>query len=797
MRTYRSLVALAVLLASPAFAQSQHRDNPTVRETLRWMQTTLESGAGDYEVYHEVRSVRLDDFVGCKVHFSYSDHQEPYANGEPAPEPNKTYRADYFFSLGEIDPTNITFSKGLGLRADNKGVYEIPSFFTIRTRNDEKKITTTLFGEPATGSKPDDTFVTFAVEGEDDYVVRFAEAFKHAVEACGGKPSLFADSHAHGSDEQAPLEAGGVAAQSVPPRKGTQDPWAVVSQTATEEFHLRGECAKLAGKVENDNPDYDLDDLVTWSSNYSVKDNRCYVLESSYNRRLGLRIKSLYDGQTEETLASVKDNGKLSGEVGMIFNSAFVPDCSPVSDCGYSLAEKYIGERMRLNDDAPYSARNAPAQKSPAPSVAEAPAKPIALDISRVVPLPGVSVSPSRQQRPQSAPPPKDIPAIAKAANGAVVSIVMSDKDGNPIAQGSGFLVSKDGLILTNYHVIAEGTSALVKLPDGAFYIVDGVVAFDKARDVAVIKAHGENFGTLTLGDSDRVQVGQEVVAIGNPLSLESTVSNGIVSSIRTVEDEGGKYLQITAPISPGSSGGPLFNMAGEVVGITTMYIKGGENLNFAIPINDAKPLLLQADSAKLQNLPNEPEPTEAQTHEGNTPPSPPSPAAPAAQTPAAARDFFEQLNDAGAFSDDPVEYVCFSDDQDSDAFFTFGAAAYDERYARAAAPPSVTYMHFLSDDDMKDLSRGEQKFFRKGGRILLQYVYEKGVKVDMRRYDWAGGSWRSSIQTAPYTFAIRQLSIESETMRYIQTMKTEITDHGTLDEHAEDGVCEKIPNPK
>jgi hypothetical protein len=78
----------------------------------------------------------------------------------------------------------------------------------------------------------------------------------------------------------------------------------------------------------------------------------------------------------------------------------------------------------------------------------------------------------------QSAPPRKGIPAIAKAANGAVVSIVMSDKNGNPIAQGSGFLVSKDGIIITNYHVIAEGSSALVKLPDGAFYVVDGVLAF-------------------------------------------------------------------------------------------------------------------------------------------------------------------------------------------------------------------------------------------------------------------------------------------------------------------------------
>jgi S1-C subfamily serine protease len=202
-----------------------------------------------------------------------------------------------------------------------------------------------------------------------------------------------------------------------------------------------------------------------------------------------------------------------------------------------------------------------------------------------------------------------DIPAISREANGAIVSIVMSDKDGHPIAQGSGFLISKDGQVVTNYHVIKNGSSAVVKLPDGAFFAVDGVLASDKDRDVAVIKAHGNDFRTLTLGDSDRLQVGEEVVAIGNPLSLESTVSNGIVSAVRTIETEGGDFLQITAPISPGSSGGPLFNMAGEVVGITTSRMKEGQNLNFAIPINDVKPLVRASLSSKPSFLPDTPEP--------------------------------------------------------------------------------------------------------------------------------------------------------------------------------------------
>jgi S1-C subfamily serine protease len=226
----------------------------------------------------------------------------------------------------------------------------------------------------------------------------------------------------------------------------------------------------------------------------------------------------------------------------------------------------------------------------------------------------------------QSVGPRRGIPAIAKAASGSIVSIVMSDKEGNPISQGSGFFVRKDGLLVTNYHVIAEGSSAVAKLPDGAFYAVDGVITFDKVLDVAVIKVHGQNFRTLTLGNSDRVQVGEEVVAIGNPLSLDSTVSNGIVSGRRTVNQEGGKLLQITAPISSGSSGGPLFNMAGGVIGITTMYLKGGENLNFAIPINDAKPLLA-ADCSSLKAFPVE---TREDKQEGAAPPS----ASPAASMP-------------------------------------------------------------------------------------------------------------------------------------------------------------------
>ncbi|HEV2306447.1 MAG TPA: trypsin-like peptidase domain-containing protein [Candidatus Acidoferrales bacterium] len=429
----------------------------------------------------------------------------------------------------------------------------------------------------------------------------------------------------------------------------------------------------------------------------------------------------------------------------------------------------------------------------------------------------------------QSAPSRKGIPAIAKTANGAVVSIVMSDKDGNPIAQGSGFLVNSDGLILTNYHVIAQGTSAVVKLPDGAFFVVDGVLAFDKARDVALIKAHGEDFRTLTLGNSDRVEVGQEVVAIGNPLSLESTVSNGIVSGIRTDADLGGKFLQVTTPISPGSSGGPLFSMGGKVVGITTLYLKGGENLNFAIPINDAKHLLFLARSAKPQAFPNESEPTEAQAQDENS-------STPASQTNPTARDYYKQLYDAGGFSGVSNGYVCFDEAPQSVGFLVIQAIAYDEAYEKAfdkatqimftkdwrEDPEKVKefqsavnaegeiqkqwpYVSFVGDDFFQPgIPADVQKFLRGGGRILRMDWYSRGVKNGPgEEYHWNGNSWIFQIVEAtpigPQT-SIYTLSIEPTTMRYLMTLSMTVADKSGLTPPSSvtkpilQGVCEKIP---
>lgn len=205
----------------------------------------------------------------------------------------------------------------------------------------------------------------------------------------------------------------------------------------------------------------------------------------------------------------------------------------------------------------------------------------------------------------QNQEPKKDIPAISREALRAIVLVVVSDSDGKAIKQGSGIVASSDGKIITNYHVIEGGASAVVKFSNGAFFLIEGIVAVDKGKDIAVLKADGSDFPVVPLGDSDKVQVGEEVVSIGSPLSLEDTVSNGIISSIRDFKDENVRMFQTTAPISPGSSGGALLNMNGEVVGITTAQLTNGQNLNFAIPINEAKSLLASRTLAKMDAVTN------------------------------------------------------------------------------------------------------------------------------------------------------------------------------------------------
>jgi S1-C subfamily serine protease len=173
---------------------------------------------------------------------------------------------------------------------------------------------------------------------------------------------------------------------------------------------------------------------------------------------------------------------------------------------------------------------------------------------------------------------------IARKVLPAVVTIVTADAAGNVRGLGSGFVVRSDGVIVTNSHVIADADAAVVLLADGQRAAVEGVIAGDPERDFAVVKIRAHNLPTAALGNSARVEIGERVVAIGNPKGQLGTVSEGIVSQIRSSAEL--TVIQHTAPISQGSSGGPLVNEHGEVIGVNTAVLAEGQNLNFALPID-------------------------------------------------------------------------------------------------------------------------------------------------------------------------------------------------------------------
>jgi S1-C subfamily serine protease len=189
----------------------------------------------------------------------------------------------------------------------------------------------------------------------------------------------------------------------------------------------------------------------------------------------------------------------------------------------------------------------------------------------------------------------ENVADVVKRSSDAVVLIVISNSAGQETALGSGFLVSADGEIVTNYHVIKEAHSAIVKLSNGAFFPVAGVLASEADKDLAIIKVNGKNLPFLSLGDIDKLHVGDHVVAIGSPLGLEGTVSDGIVSAVRDVASK--KWIQTTAPVSHGNSGGPLLDMNDHVVGVITwgVNLELGQNLNFAAPSNEVMALLVTA----------------------------------------------------------------------------------------------------------------------------------------------------------------------------------------------------------
>lgn len=204
----------------------------------------------------------------------------------------------------------------------------------------------------------------------------------------------------------------------------------------------------------------------------------------------------------------------------------------------------------------------------------------------------------------------KDLPKVEDFYSfpygGKEYMMPMMDKDGKGVLEktqiggGSGFIISRDGYVMTSNHVVADTSAEYTVILDPEHKYPAKVLSRNQINDTAILKIEGKNLPCIELADSDKIELGEEVVAIGNPLGeFNDTLSAGIVSGLsRYISAYGGAdnhmqnlrgLIQTDAAINPGNSGGPLVNMQGKVIGINTATIMGAQNIGFAIPINYAK----------------------------------------------------------------------------------------------------------------------------------------------------------------------------------------------------------------
>ncbi len=195
---------------------------------------------------------------------------------------------------------------------------------------------------------------------------------------------------------------------------------------------------------------------------------------------------------------------------------------------------------------------------------------------------------------------------LNQRARGSVVLLKNLDASGEEVGEGTGFVIH-DGYILTNHHVVEGASRMQAVLPDKRVLELPGILAQDEGHDLAILAAPTHALQPLPLVPSDRIDPGERVVVLGNPLGFSSTLSDGIVSAWREKGFDKdpdfikGPLLQITAPISEGSSGSPVLNLDGQVVGVAVAFYEGGQSLNFAVPAVSVRKLLAKVNPKHLE----------------------------------------------------------------------------------------------------------------------------------------------------------------------------------------------------
>jgi S1-C subfamily serine protease len=188
-----------------------------------------------------------------------------------------------------------------------------------------------------------------------------------------------------------------------------------------------------------------------------------------------------------------------------------------------------------------------------------------------------------------------DLRALARQSRPAVYLIALMDEDGKNSGSGTGFLISPDGLLVTNEHVIHGAKTMIAKAENGGLFPIREVIAVDSANDLALLQLDGKDLPCLSLATEGTAEAGTRIAVIGSPLGLEGTLSEGIVSARRKLPGQKREVLQISAPISHGSSGSPVLDAQGRVVGVASFLLMEGQSLNFASPVEKIYPLLTRS----------------------------------------------------------------------------------------------------------------------------------------------------------------------------------------------------------
>ena len=258
-------------------------------------------------------------------------------------------------------------------------------------------------------------------------------------------------------------------------------------------------------------------------------------------------------------------------------------------DVGYTVLVIPRSQILDITKDEPTERRGKAPAKAAAPVEARETAEP----------------KPGFYSAPNKPPPIRSVRELVNMLGEAVVQVR------TPSGLGSGFIINEEGFLITNFHVIEGETQISAEVyhqRDGQLerksYKQVRIIAINKFEDLALLRIEDKDapkFKYVSMGSSDALAVGERVFAIGSPLGLERTVTEGILST-KTRQMQGELYLQTTAQINPGNSGGPLFNMSGEVIGVTNMKITFGEGLGFAIPVEGVRFFLDHRDAFSYSN---------------------------------------------------------------------------------------------------------------------------------------------------------------------------------------------------